>query len=227
MMDESSQGSTDDKGFDRILALSDGIFAFAITLLVLNLAVPTLKAGTTSADLLSSLGKEYSTFVAYAISFFVINYYWLAHHRIFRYIKKYDNRLIQLNTFFLLFITLVPFFTELISQYGNLESADVLYYISQALGGSILTILWIYASQGFLLISKDTPENLIRWITVRNLVPPVVFLGATVLSLFVPRYSFLSLFAIGFAIRILFRRYGVKENRQVQTKGSSESSKAT
>jgi uncharacterized membrane protein len=135
MTDERSGSSIDDRGLDRILAFSDGIFAFAITLLVLNLTVPTLNQAATSSDLLSSLGTEYSKFIAYIVSFYVISNYWLAHHRVFRYVKKYDSRLMQLNMLFLLFITLVPFFTELISSYGSLESAEDIFYLSQAFGG--------------------------------------------------------------------------------------------
>jgi uncharacterized membrane protein len=210
MSDERSGSSIDDRGLDRILSLSDGIFAFAITLLVLNLTIPTLNQAATSTDLLSSLWTESSKFIAYVVSFYVISNYWLAHHRVFRYVKKYDSRLIQLNLLFLLFITLVPFFTQLISSYGSLEAAEDIFYISQAFGGVLLTLLWIHASRDFLLIEEDTPKALIRWVTVRGLVSPAVFLAAAVVALFVPGYSSLTLIAISPVSRILFRKYGYR-----------------
>jgi uncharacterized membrane protein len=210
MADERSGSSIDDRGLDRIISLSDGIFAFAITLLVLNLTVPTLNQAATSSDLLSSLWTESSKFIAYVVSFYVISNYWLAHHRVFRYVKKYDGRLIQLNLLFLLFITLVPFFTQLISSYGSLESAEDIFYLSQALGGTLLTFLWIHASKDFLLIEEDTPKGLIRWVTVRGLISPAVFLAAVVVALFIPSYSSLTLIAISPVSRILFRKYGYK-----------------
>ncbi len=213
MTDEQSGGSLiDDRGMDRILSLSDGIFAFAITLLVLNLTVPALTQSATSADLLKSLTtqSQYEKYLAYGISFFVISNYWLAHHRMFRYIKRYDGRLLRLNMFFLLFITIVPFFTELISDYGNLESADAIYYLSQALGGFLLTYIWIHASTNNRLIQEDTPKNLIRLITARGLVSPAVFLAATAVSFFIPSYSFFTLITIGIGLRIVSREYGTK-----------------
>jgi uncharacterized membrane protein len=216
MDDERSGSSIDNRGLDRILSLSDGIFAFAITLLVLNLTLPTLSPGATSSDLLSSLWMERSRFVAYIVSFYVISSYWLAHHRVFRYVKRYDSRLIQLNLVFLLFITIVPFFTQLISTYGNLESAEDIFYLSQAFGGVLLTFLWTHASKDYLLIEEDTPKSLIRWVTVRGLVSPAVFLAAAVISLFVPSYSSLTLIAIAPVSRILFRKYGYKRTPEEQ-----------
>ena len=224
MSDERSGSSIDDRGLDRILSLSDGIFAFAITLLVLNLTVPTLNQAATSTDLLSSLWTESSKFIAYIVSFYVISNYWLAHHRVFRYVKKYDSRLIQLNLFFLLFITLVPFFTQLISSYGSLESAEEIFYLSQALGGALLTLLWIHASKDFLLIEQDTPKALIRWVTVRGLISPAVFLAAAVVALFIPSYSSLTLIAISPVSRILVRKYGYKMASETQ-KGPNRSEK--
>jgi uncharacterized membrane protein len=212
MSDERGGSSIDDRGLDRILSLSDGIFAFAITLLVLNLTLPTLNQGATSSDLLSSLWAERSRFIAYIVSFYVISNYWLVHHRVFRYVKRYDSRLIQLNLIFLLFITIVPFFTQLISSYGSLESAEDIFYLSQAFGGVLLTLLWVHASKDYLLIDEDTPKGLIRWVTVRGLVSPSVFLAAAVVSLFIPSYSSLTLIAIAPVSRILFKKYGYKSS---------------
>jgi uncharacterized membrane protein len=209
--DEQSGVSTDDRGLDRILSLSDGIFAFAITLLVLNLTVPTLNQAATSNDLLSSLGAEYPKYIGYIVSFYVISNYWLAHHRVFRYVEKYDSKLIQLNLIFLLFITVVPFFTELISSYASLQSAEDIFYLSQACGGVLLTYLWRYASKNFRLIRNDTPKNLIHWVTVRGLISPAIFIAAIVVALFVPSYSSLTLIAIGPVSRILFKRYGYRK----------------
>jgi uncharacterized membrane protein len=215
MMTDEQHGGFDDRGLDRILSLSDGIFAFAITLLVLNLTVPSLDQAATSSNFLSSLGTEYPKYIAYIVSFYAISNYWLAHHRIFRYVKRYDSRLIQLNLVFLLFITIVPFFTELISNYGSLAAADDIFYLSQAFGGFLLTFIWIHASKGFLLIQEDTPKNLIRWVTVRGLISPFVFLAAVVVAFFVPSYSALTLIAIGPLSRILFKKM-VPQGRQMR-----------
>ena len=102
-----------DKGLDRILALSDGIFAFSLTLLALSLVVPKLTAGQSNAELSEKLAEEIPSFFVYFWSFFVVSFYWFAHHRVFRYIKRYDSLMMWLNIIFLMFITLVPFILTL------------------------------------------------------------------------------------------------------------------
>ena len=76
-------------GLDRLLALSDGVFAFAMTLLVVQLAVPQLAPGEVG-QLGSRLLEEGLSYVSYLISFVVISLYWYSHHRLFRYIRRWD-----------------------------------------------------------------------------------------------------------------------------------------
>ncbi|MHB8568235.1 MAG: TMEM175 family protein [Nitrososphaerales archaeon] len=82
MDDERASTSSDERGLGRILSLSDGIFAFAITLLVLNLVVPSLGKNVSSINLLTSLGNQITQFASYGESFVIISVYWVAHHRV-------------------------------------------------------------------------------------------------------------------------------------------------
>jgi len=77
--DESSERSK--YGLDRVLAISDGVFAFAVTLLVLDLVVPVLSPGASTADLWQALSKEYVSFLSYLTSFFIAGLWWNAHNR--------------------------------------------------------------------------------------------------------------------------------------------------
>ncbi len=113
-------------GLDRTLAISDGVFAFAVTLLVLDLFVPALSSGATSADLAQALSKESLSFISYLLSFFIAGVWWNAHNRNFGYIRKADSRLRWLNLLFLLWIALLPFFTKILNQYANLQLGVVL-----------------------------------------------------------------------------------------------------
>lgn len=185
MSDEDASGSGEQKGLDRILALSDGVFAFAITLLVLGLAVPAITLQT-SSSLLVALSKESSSFYSYAISFVVISVWWVAHHRLFRYITKYDSALLWINLAFLLFITIIPFLTELLNKYGNIVLAVVIYDVSQILGGLALSILWRYATNKHLLTKSLIPAQ-IRNIRIRGYVPMIAFLLAIAVAFALPK----------------------------------------
>jgi uncharacterized membrane protein len=194
--DESGRESAEQRGFDRILALSDGIFAFAITLLVLGLTVPTLTGVNTIANpnllnlkLLGSLSGELSTFYSYALSFFVISVWWIAHHRVFRYINKYNTTLMWLNLFFLLFITIIPFLTELLNLYGNIQVSVIIYNLSQFIGGLALNGIWIYATKHHLIDSKALSQAQIKNIRNRGVVPSIVFLLAIVAALILPYFG--------------------------------------
>jgi uncharacterized membrane protein len=113
--------------FSRIVAFSDGVFAIAITLLVLNLGVPE---HTTNVDLGHALLKERQDLFAYAISFAVIGRFWLVHHRFFGDVIGFDGRMIVLNLFYLAWIVLIPFSTRILGDHGGAEAAVILYAIN-------------------------------------------------------------------------------------------------
>jgi uncharacterized membrane protein len=149
-------------GIDRILGLSDGVFAFVVTLLVLDLVVPSLPVDATSSDLWMALSDEWVRFLDYGISFLIAGAWWNAHHRTFRYIQDSDSTLQSLNLFFLLWITLLPFFTRLFSENPGIQLGYVLYAIDQAAAGFTIALLWWYASRNHRLIAKSLSDETIR-----------------------------------------------------------------
>jgi TMEM175 potassium channel family protein len=174
---EDLTGGREDKGLDRILSFSDGVFAFSITLLVLDLIVPTVPTGPSEAvDLLGQLRGEWQNFLSYFLSFFIVGLYWFGHHRNFRYIKRYDNALLWLNLIFLLFITLVPFVTKLLDEYESVPISLQLYAIDQAAAGLSSTLLWVYASRHRRLVDKNLGAKFVRYVTLRGLSAPTIFL---------------------------------------------------
>lgn len=112
--------------YDRTVALSDGVFAIALTLLVLSLTVPILRPGHTSL-LGSRLLRRHDEFVAYAISFAVIAMLWVRHHQAFRTLKRIDGRVTGLNLAYLAFVAFLPFPTRVLAIYGEEPSAVALY----------------------------------------------------------------------------------------------------
>lgn len=166
------------RALDRLIFFSDGVFAIAITLLVLNVALPVLQPGSVSTDLPSALLATVPRLFAYALSFLVIGAYWMAHQRTFHYIERYDRRLAWLNLFFLLFVALVPFPTGVLSEYGDQLVAVILYAATLAITGLLLSVLWLYASHNHRLVAKMLSAQHIHATTLRNAVAPVVFLAS-------------------------------------------------
>lgn len=168
----------DRRTLDRLIFFSDGVFAIAITLLVLNVALPVLQAGSVSIDLPAALLATVPRLFAYALSFLVIGAYWMAHLRTFHYIERFDRRLAGLNLIFLLFVALVPFPTGVLSAYGDQLVAVVLYAATQAIIGLFLSVLWRYASHNHRLVAKKLTAQLIRDNTLRNASPALIFLAS-------------------------------------------------
>ncbi|HSS05009.1 MAG TPA: TMEM175 family protein [Solirubrobacterales bacterium] len=110
--------------FSRIVAFSDGVFAIAITLLVLNLSVPEHISGD---DLNRVLWEQRQDFFAYVISFAVIGRFWIVHHRFFASVVGFDGRLLSLNLFYLGWIALFPFSAQVLGDHAGDTGAIVLY----------------------------------------------------------------------------------------------------
>ena len=115
--------------FSRIVAFSDGVFAIAITLLVLNLQIPQ---HLSEAQVDDALWDQRENLVAFAISFAVIGRFWVVHHRFFSEVEAFDGRLMTLNLFYLAWIVLIPFSSEVLGDYGAAPPAVVLYSVNLA-----------------------------------------------------------------------------------------------
>lgn len=115
-------------GVARLLSLSDGVVAIALTLLVLQLTVPLLRphVADSASVLATRLSAQTAELFSYLIAFYVIAQFWLAHHRVFRHISGHDEGLAWWNFAFLLTITLMPFTSNLLGDYdGNPLAVDI------------------------------------------------------------------------------------------------------
>lgn len=108
--------------FSRIVAFSDGVFAIAVTLLVLALEIPE-----DTADLTRALEDQSGDLFAYALSFAVLGKLWLAHHRFFGSLLRFDAILMGLNILYLAWVALVPFTSDVLGDYGDQTAAAVVY----------------------------------------------------------------------------------------------------
>lgn len=114
------------KDLSRIFAFTDGVFAIAITLLVLQIEVP--QNLTSGSGFLDSLNEEAPDFIAFGISFAVIGFYWIGSHRAMRMVREYDRGLMLLTLLYLAFIVLLPFSSQLLGEYGSSIPLTVAFY---------------------------------------------------------------------------------------------------
>jgi uncharacterized membrane protein len=162
----------DEKVQGYMSEFSNGVFAFAITLLVLDIKLP---ADTSKAGIGTALLAMWPNYLGFLISFLVIGLYWSVYIRLFREIVRTDRRLVILNLLYLLFIVVIPFSTSLISLY--LTRLTVMVYAGlMACAGLMHTVLGIHAEWNHRLISAKHSVQSIRRGIVLSLTTPVWFI---------------------------------------------------
>lgn len=166
---------------ERLIFFSDAVFAIAITLLALDIRLPVDAASLSDSALLAQLLAIWPKYMAYAVSFLVIGSFWLAHHRRFRLIRRYDRRLLFLNLLLLMAVAFIPFPTAVLSDSGN-RTATIFYALAISLAGFLSAALWAYASGPTGLAAPLSPDQ--RRVEGRNsLLIPAVFLLSIPLAL--------------------------------------------
>lgn len=196
-MQKQETGSSGERSFEleRIVFFSDAVYAIAITLLAIELKVPELPYEDT-AELYRALLAEWPRFLAFAFSFWIIAIYWIAHHRYFHYIKRYDQRLIALNLLMLFFIALIPFTTSVLGEYGDLPGGIWLYAVDMMLLGLSSAWLWRHATAQHKLVDADLDPQVIRQIQLRALTTPLAALIVIALSFFIDGLASFGWFSI-------------------------------
>jgi uncharacterized membrane protein len=186
-----SAEESDHIGLERLMFFSDAVFAIAITLLALEIRLPASESALTDDELsrqLLSLGPKYLAFV---ISFLVIGTFWLGHHRRFRFIRRYDRRLLLINLMLLLLVAFIPFPTAVISEYTH-RTATIFYALIMTLTGLMSGAIWWYAAWHDRLIDPNMDRRQRRYERLAPLVIPSIFLLSIGLAFIDPdlaRYS--------------------------------------
>jgi uncharacterized membrane protein len=158
--------------FSRIVSFTDGVFAIAITLLVLSFASPD-KGGDTAQAILD----QWPQLLAYFLSFVVVGRMWLAHHRFFFTLERFDSRLIALNFLYLSFVCLIPYTTNVLGDHGGETVAPVLYAIvlSLAVVANWLMIRYTLAHDH---VRRELRPRTARLASAGTLLIPAVFVAS-------------------------------------------------
>ncbi len=167
---------------ERLAFFSDAVFAIAITLLALNVHPPPIVGGVTEEKLGRALVLMLPSVIGFVLSFLVIGIYWRAHHRLFRWVQRYDDRLVAVNLRLLLCVSFIPCPTAFYSQYPGTRTPLLFYCGSLVVTGLANYHLWRYLTQHHNLLDPATPPLDLLLARRRSLFIPVWFATAAVLS---------------------------------------------
>jgi uncharacterized membrane protein len=169
---------------DRIVNLSDGIFAIAITLLVLDIRVPDIPEGMVASELPATLLSLWPKYLSYFLSFVAIAVFWSVHHSIFRPIRSYDRVLLYLNFLFLMLVAFLPFPTSLLGEYGDHQLPVAIYAATLAVGRLLLTAIHWYSTRNDRLLGEAPNPATVRFFLISGVTIPAIFLLSIVVSFF-------------------------------------------
>jgi uncharacterized membrane protein len=185
-------GRHDDAGgltTGRIAALADGVFAVAMTLLVLEFHVPALPEGATSAHLDAALARLWPQVLSYVAGFLVLGTLWIGHHYQLHYVRRADRTFLWLNLGFLLMVTFLPFCVALLGTFGTFTTPCVLYGASLLVAGSFLMGQWSYATNRRRLVEAALEEAVVRALRSRIQAGMLVYCAGFALAFVAPRLS--------------------------------------
>ncbi|MCU0505357.1 MAG: TMEM175 family protein [Chloroflexi bacterium] len=173
----------------RLEAFSDGVFAIAITLLVLEIAIPL----GAEEDLLGALVGQWPSYLAYVISYLTIGWVWIGHSATTSHVERADGIFLRLNLLLLMGVAFLPFPTKIMAEYlGNSEPervAVVFYGIVLLVIALLLDVLWRYAVRSRELLRSDLSDDELAGLTRKSTASLGMFLGSIVLGVFLPTFA--------------------------------------
>lgn len=159
----------------RLVAFSDGVFAIAITLLILEIRVPEVEHG-----LLDALGDLWPSYLSYVLSFVVIGIIWAQHHALFQHIRRTDHTFLLINIGFLMWVAFLPFPTALLAAYldnaDERQTAMAVYAATFVAGALLFNLVWRYAIRADRLIAADADRRVMLATTRSYTLGPLLYL---------------------------------------------------
>ena len=190
---------------DQVIGFSDGIFSFSITLQVLSLI--TLQAPGNGQSILSFFWQNFSVFLSFAFTFYIINRLWMSHARLFAIIREFDDTIIELNSGLLFFIAVFPFAASLLGTHIGNTDAVIMYAMCFAAVGTLQYSIARHARKNNLLIQDERLND--RFMKIFNrytLSTPAVSLVSILIALASPTLAEIFWIALLF-LKIGFRQY--------------------
>ena len=170
----------------RVEALTDGIFAVAMTLLVIELKLPDHASLASQRDFIEAVAALIPKFQSWVISFFVLAIFWYTHHRQFHYVRVVDGKLLWLNILYLSFVSLMPFSSALAGEYSRMLFSQIVYSANMTLLaiGGLLNNHYVFHHRE--LWSEPITRGFYRGSLFRTAGLIVVAIGAVGISMVIP-----------------------------------------
>ena len=174
----------------RLEALGDAIFAFAMTLLVLDVKIPKIPGAVASPELLTRAMLDlWPKFVSYFTSFVVLGVFWIAHTGYFHFVKRTDRWFLWINLLFLMFVVFVPFSTDVLGDYPMHRVPVTIYGCNIMAIQLALFLQWRYATKGRRLVGSDLEPELVCRANRRILMGICTYACAVLLAWLSPTVS--------------------------------------
>ncbi len=202
-------------GKSRIEALSDGVFAIAMTLLVLKLDVPEVMHHSSNEDMLHELIAMAPAFIGYVLTFLIAGGFWFLHQLTFHFIRQVDSFLVWVNLKLLMLVALLPFSAGLLSHLFVHPVSQLFYFGNQFAIACLLNIHWQYAKRKALLAGAKPSEMFL--LTFRTAQTAAMFAACLIAACFIPAYSWVPLpvFLLGgFIVELTLKRHRVFNERR-------------
>ena len=200
----------------RIEAISDGVFAIALTLLVLDIKVPVSWAIHSETDLIHSFASLTSKLLSYFLSFMTLGIFWTAQSAQFHFIDKSDRHLNWFSLFFLLFVSIMPFTTAFLSEHISFKFALGLYWVNIFLMGLFLFINWNYAYKHHFFSISGVERTEVYKIIKTEIITAQILYGIGALLCFINTYlsiSVIILIQLNFALALFTKMNPIKRRR--------------
>jgi uncharacterized membrane protein len=205
---------------DRLAALSDGIFAVAMTLLVLDLRVPAANAIHSEHDLWHALAALSPALVVFLMSVMTLGIFWVGQQTQLNHFARSDRNLTWIHIAFLCAVCLVPFTTSLLAEFIRYRTALIAYWFNILLLGSVLYCSWSYATRRQLL-SEDVPKEIHPAVVRRIVVAQSLYAAGAALCFIDTYYAIAAivLVQVNYAIapRFCWGLFSRKNSKQPQT----------
>jgi uncharacterized membrane protein len=191
---------------NRLEALVDGIFAFAMTLLVTGLVIPHISKTEAEAKLALSVAEMRSEFISFLVAFFVLASFWVKHNRHFHYVRRIDSGIMRVTLFILACVVLMPFTTNISGDYSHARFAVDLFHINMFSLGLFFLIHWWYLTRhpdvtSAVISSRDASAGMYG-----SLITPVISALGFALSFVSPSWS-MATYLLILPCGIIVRRY--------------------
>jgi uncharacterized membrane protein len=191
---------------NRLEALVDGIFAFAMTLLVTGIVIPHFAKTEAEAKLAISIAEMRSEFISFLVAFFVLASFWHMHNRQFHYVRRVDSGLMRITLFILACVVLMPFTTNISGDYPHVQVAVDLFHLNMFCLGLFFLMQWWYLTRNPDITSVSISSHAASIGKWRSLITPVVSVLGFIFSFINPSWS-MATYLLIIPCVVIVRRY--------------------